>query len=145
MAFTETLTERFAFVGQIAPSNHTNNVDNSIAGIDMRAIRRLITVIHNGALAGAVTCYYQASRFANMANAVNVATTVPVNTNTNNRISTCEVRADQLPANTRYVQPLVTYLVAGNEAGVLVLGDECAYKPGNQFTIANTVDVQAVT
>jgi hypothetical protein len=143
--FTETLTERFAFVGYIPPTNHTANTDNSIAGIDMSNIRRLMCIVAEGVNPGSYNLYFQASANANMAGPSNVAGSVPVNTNAANTISTLEIRADQLPAGTRYVQPVPQFTTAGHFVTVICLGDECHYKPGNQFTIANTVTVQAVT
>ena len=143
--FTETLTERFAFVGYIPPTNHGANTDNSIAGIDMSNIRRLMCIVAEGVNPGSYNLYFQASANANMVGPVNVAGAVPVNTNVANQMSTLEVRADQLPAGTRYVQPVPQFTTAGHFATVICIGDEAQYKPGNQFTINNTMAVQAVT
>jgi hypothetical protein len=145
--FTEQLVERLAVVGQINSSNHAANTDTSIAGIDMSVIRRLVTILDVGVLGSSanVQVYYRASAQANMNTTTNVAGSIPLTVNTNARISLLEVRADQLPANTRYCQPVVIVNTAASNIGVVVLGDECAYKPGKQFDVANTVDTRAVT
>ncbi len=146
--FTETLTERWAIVGQIPPSNHTANTDSSIAGIDMSVLRRLITILDMGVGFGAsanAQLFYRASAQANMNVTTNVAASIPLTVNTNNRIATVEVRADQLPAGTRYVQPVLIINTAAANIGVIVIGDEAGYRPGSQYTTANTVSSQAVT
>lgn len=142
MAFTETLTERFAF-GQFLPfSNHASNTDSQIAGFDMSKIRRLMAIIEVGVVAagGNVTAWWVASAYSNMSGQTNVDSAVAHNAvNTANRLYTMEVRADQLPAGTRYVRPLLTIGGATVNLGVHLIGDESAYKPGNQFTVANQV------
>jgi hypothetical protein len=146
--FTETLTERLAVVGQIPPSNHAANTDTSVAGIDMSVLRRLITILDMGVGFGAnanAQLYYRASAQANMNVTTNVAGAIPLTVNTNNRVATVEVRADQLPAGTRYVQPVLIINTAAANIGVICLGEDAGYKPGNQFTIVNTVSSQAVT
>lgn len=145
--FTEQLIERWAVLGQIASSNHAANTDTSIAGIDMSTIRRLCTILDVGVLGSSanIQIYYRASATANMASPTNVAAAIPLTTNTNARVSLVEVRADQLPSGTRYVQPVVIVNTAASNIGVVVIGDEAAYKPGNQFTIANTVDQKLAT
>jgi hypothetical protein len=147
VAFTETLTQRFAFMGQIASSNHAANTDTSIAGIDMFDIRRLMTILDVGVVGASanIQVYYRASATANMASPTNVAGSIPLTCNTSNRIDTLEVRADQLPAGTRYVQPVMIINTAASNVGVIVLGDEISHKPGSALTIANTVDQGIVT
>jgi hypothetical protein len=145
--FTETLTQSLAVMGAIPASNHAANTDTAIAGIDMSIIRRLIAYLDVGVLGtnANVQLYFRASAQANMNTTTNVAPAIPVTVNTNNRISSLEVRADQLPANTRYVQPVLIVNTAASFVGLLVLGGESSYKPANQFTLANTVDTAAVT
>jgi len=145
--WTERLIERYAFVGVIPPTNHTNNTDTTIAGIDMSKIRRLLTIVNVGTLgSGAnVQVYYQASANSNMAGPINVASSIPITGNTNNRLELLEVRADQLPAGTRYVQPVIIVNTAASFVDAIVIGDEGAYKPNNQNTLANTVDQSVAT
>ncbi len=145
MSFTEQLTQGLAVVGYIPPTNHAANTDNSIAGIDMSHFVRLITYVQLGVSAGGnLQLYYQASSQSNMVNPVNVASAVGWTVNTANRISSLEVRADQLPAGTRYIQPCFVTNTAANFSSVLVLGDSSAYKPASQWTITNTLDTAGV-
>ena len=146
--FTEQLTQSLAVLGQLPFSNHaTNTGDNSIAGIDMSVIRRLITIADVGVCSatGNYQLYYAASANSNMAGPVNVAASVPLTGNTSNRVSTLEVRADQLPAGTRYVQPVLIVNTATINIGLIVLGGESGYKPANQFNKVNVADQQVVT
>ncbi len=146
--FTEQLTESLAVVGQLPCSNHaTNTGDNTIAGIDMSIFRRLITYLDVGVVnTGAnIQLYYQASAKANMASPVNVASAIPLTANTSNRIESLEVRADQLPAGTRYVQPILIVNTSQVNVGMLCLGGESAYKPASKYGVANVLDQGLVT
>jgi hypothetical protein len=149
MRFVEQITQMLALVGRIPPTNHgTNTGDNSIAGIDMSVLSRLITIANVGILdtanAANIQLYYRASATSNMASPTNVASSIPITANTNNRIETLEVRADQLPSGTRYVQPVL--IVNGATANISI---DCwataDYSPGNQFNVANLADQQVVT
>lgn len=147
VAFTEQLTEKLAVLGYIAPSNHTNNTDTTVAGIDMSTIRRLITYLQVGVLGSSanVQLYYQASANSNMTGTTNVASAIPITGNTNGRIESLEVRADQLPSGTRYVQPVLIVNTAASFVSMIVLGSDAEYSPANQYNIANTVDQKLVT
>ena len=142
--FTEQLTQALAVMGQIPCSNHTANTDTSVAGIDMSKLRRLITYLDCGILGGNVQLYYYSSANANMAGSTNLGnasgfTTQILTGNTSNRVESLEVRADQLPAGHRYVQPVLTVAVAGN-VGLIALGGESSYKPASQFNVVNVLD-----
>lgn len=137
--FTERLTESLAVMGQIPASNHTSNTDTSVLGIDMSRLRRLITYLDVGVLGtnAVLQLYYYSSANANMAGSTNLGnaagfTTQFLNANINNKVESLEIRADQLPAGHRYVQPVVTSNVASNW-GLICLGGESAYKPASQF------------
>jgi hypothetical protein len=152
--FTEQLTQALAVLGQLPAANQaaatynlgasTGNLTN---GIDMRAIRRLLAVFDIGVYGtnANVQGYFQASANLNMAGAVNVAAAIPLVANTNNRVETLEVRADQLPAGTRYVSLQVVVNTASVNLGVVLIGGESAYKPANQFNTANVLDQALVT
>ncbi len=145
--FTEQLTQSLAIMGRIPPTNHTTNTDTTVAGIDMSVIRRLLTVVNIGVLGtnSNIQIYYQASATANMASPTNVASAIPITGSTANRIETLEVRADQLPANTRYVQPVIIVNANSSFLSVECFGGCSAYSPANQFNLANTVDQAVVT
>jgi hypothetical protein len=144
-AFTETQSEALAFVGKIDPSNHAANTDNTIAGIDMSRFKRLIAIGQIGVLNANVQGYWEASAQANMNVVTNVANTIPVTANVANRAIIMEVRADQLPANTRYVRPVFIVNTGASFFGAVVLGCDANYKPASQFDLANTVSNRAVT
>lgn len=151
-AFTEQLTQFLAVVGMIPASNHTNNTDTSIAGIDMSRFRRVIAELNQGLIGTNVQLTFYSSANANMSGTTNLgnnstlfATTLPVLTSTtNNRVSTLEVRADQLPAGHRYLQPVMIVNTSAANVALTVYGADSEYSPGNQFVTANTVDQQVV-
>jgi hypothetical protein len=145
--FTEQLTQSLAVVGQIPSSNHAANTDRSVAGIDMSVIRRLLSVLDVGVVGGSanIQLWYESSANANMAGSTNLGNasgfSVQLLTcNTNNRVDTLEIRADQLPAGHRYVRPVVQVNTAASNVGLIALGGEASYKPANQFNVANTLD-----
>lgn len=148
--FTEQLTQSHAIVGYIPPSNHAANTDTSVAGIDMSNIRRLISLLQVGACTAApnVQLFYYSSANANMNGTTNLGnasgfTTQIVQAGTNNRIDSLEIRADQLPAGHRYVQPVVVTNSNATNLSLLCFGSDCNYKPDSQFTVANIVDAAA--
>lgn len=134
-------------MGQIPASNHASNTDTSVAGIDMRALRRLITFLDIGVIntSGTLSLFYYSSANANMVGSTNLGnsntfTTNILNCNTSNRIESLEIRADQLPAGHRYVQPVVVTGTTTANFGLIALGGEAAYKPANQFNVTNVLD-----
>ena len=147
--FTEQMTQRQAMVGYIAPSNHQANTDTTVAGIDMRALRRLRSYLQVGVLGtnANVQMFYYSSANSNMAGSTNLGnsasfdtTTTSLTGTTNGRVETLEVRADQLPAGHRYVQPVVITNTAASFWGLMCIAEEGSYKPENQFNVANIVD-----
>lgn len=149
--FTEQMSEALVPMGFIAPSSHTNNTDTTIAGIDMSIIRRLISYLAVGTLGtnANVQLFYYSSANANMAGSTNIGnassyTTAVLTATTNNRISSLEIRADQLPAGHRYVQPVIIVNAAASCVSLMALGGESSYKPANQLTPVNTVDQRVV-
>lgn len=134
-------------MGRIPPTNHGANTDTSVAGIDMSSIRRLMSVLNVGIVGASsnMQLFYYSSANANMAGSTNLGnvsgfTTQMLTCNTSNRVDTLEIRADQLPAGHRYVQPVVITNTAASNWGLVCYGGEAAYKPSSQFTPANTVD-----
>jgi len=129
-------------MGQIPSSNHAANTDTSIAGIDMSILRRLITYLDVGVVGASanIQLFYKASPNANMTGSTNLGTTTMLTCNTNNRVESLEIRADQLPAGTRYVQPVMIVNTAATNVGLIVLGGESSYKPANQYNVANVLD-----
>lgn len=156
--FTEQLTQALAVMGQMPSSNLATNAtaytigasqgaNNSANGFDMSTVRRLIAYLDVGVVGASANlqAYYQASANANMSGATNVASSIPVTTNTSNTVSSLEVRADQLPSGTRYVTLQLLVNTAASNVGAIVLGGEAAYKPANQFNTTNLLKVGAVT
>jgi hypothetical protein len=148
--FTEQLTQSLAVMGQLPSSNHASNTDASVAGIDMSNLRRLITYLDVGVIAagGTLQLFYKSSANANMAGSTNLgnaATPSILNCNTSNRVESLEIRADQLPAGHRYVQPVLITGTATANVGMIVLGGESAYRPASQFGTANVLDQGVVT
>lgn len=113
----------------------------------MSNLRRLITYADVGTIntSGTIQLYYKSSANANMAGSTNLGSTTVVNANNSNRVYSLEIRADQLPAGHRYVQPVITIGTTTANIGLLALGGEAAYKPASQFGTANTIDTATVT
>lgn len=143
--FTEQLSESLSIQGAISPSNHTNNTDATLPGVDMSLFKRLMAIINIGVLGGTnVQAYWRASANSNMNVTTNVAASIPLVASTANKVETMEVRADQLPAGTRYCQLVVITNTAGTFVDVVVLGGESAYKPAKNYDLAQ-VDQRIVT
>jgi hypothetical protein len=143
--FTEQLSEALAVVGYIPPTNHAANTDNTLAGIDASKFKRLLAIGMIGALNANVQGYWEASAQANMNVVTNVAAAIPLTANVANRAFFMELRADQLPANTRYVRPTFIVNTGASFLGVVVLGGESHFKPASQFDLANTISNRAIT
>ena len=143
--FTEQLTQALAVVGAVPPSNHAANTDTQIAGIDLRALRRLITFCNIGTGITNVQLFYYSSANANMAGSTNLGNaagfTVQILTGTTaNRVESLEIRADQLPAGHRYVQPVMVVNSSAANVDLLCLASDPSYMPCNQFNVANVLD-----
>jgi len=154
MAFTEQLTQALAILGQLPGANQAvatytvgAGTGNATNGVDMRAIRRLQAVFDVGIVGASanIQAYFQASANLNMAGPLNVAASIPLTFNTTNRVETLEVRADQLPAGTRYVTCQVVVNTAASNVGVILQGGESAYKPASQFGTVGVLDQGIVT
>jgi hypothetical protein len=139
------MSEALAVVGYIPPSNHAANTDNTIAGIDASKFKRLLAIGCIGVLNANVQGYWEASAQANMNVVTNVAASIPVTANVANRALFMEVRADQLPANTRYVRPVFIVNTGASFFGVIVLGGEAVNKPASGADVANLIANRAVT
>ena len=152
MAFTEQLTQALAVLGQQPSSNlasGTTNVGgvNSATGIDMSVIRRLIAYLDIGTLGASanVQFWFEASANANMNVVTNMGTTTMLTSSNSNRVSSLEVRADQLPAGTRYVRGKLLVNTAASNVGCIILGGESGYKPANQYDTTNVADQRIAT
>jgi hypothetical protein len=148
--FTEQLTQALSPQATLPPANYAAATKNILTpagnGVDMSVFRRVITFFNVGVVGGGnVQAYYQASAQANMNVVVNVATTIPLTFNTSNRLESLEVRADQLPAGTRYVNPVAIINTGPCNLDCEVLGGESSYKPANQYNTANVLDQGVVT
>jgi hypothetical protein len=147
MAFPEQLSQALAVMGQLPCSNHTTNTDTQIAAVDMSILRRLITYADVGVVntAGVGQLFYKSSANANMAGSTNtLGAATSVTFNTSNRVESIEVRADQLPAGHRYVQPVLVVSGSTMNVGLLVLGGESSYKPASAYNVTNVLDQSVV-
>jgi hypothetical protein len=146
--FTETLTQALAVMGQLPCSNHASNTDTQVAAIDMSVIRRLITYLDVGVIntSGTLQLFYKSSANANMAGSTNtLGAATSLTCNTSNRVESLEIRADQLPAGHRYVQPVLIVGTTVANVGMICLGGESGFKPANQFDVANVREQSVVT
>lgn len=133
---TEQITQATTFATPpFYPANQASNATPYRSGaLDMSVVRRAIGVASAGVIAsgGDITLVFQAC-LTSGGTFTNVTSGATVTLNTSNTMGTIEMRADQLPANTRYVK-LACY-VNGNAAfgAAFLLGQDCAYKPGSQY------------
>ena len=155
--FTEQLTQALAVMAQLPSSNlgtgttnigvSTSGAPNTGTGVDMSVFRRLIVYYDVGIIGASanIQAYFQASATANMASPTNVAGSIPLTFNTSSRVESLEVRADQLPAGTRYVRPVIVVNTAACNVGVIALAGESSYKPASSLNTANVLDQGVVT
>lgn len=145
MAFTEEMTQKIAIVDVINRVNNDNTNSNSI-GVDMSRFRRILYIVQNSGGTGTINGRLQASANANFNVLTNITGSNLNATNTVNGLQTTEVRADQLPANTRYVRLQITGSAAAVNIAAIGLATDANYNPANQFNLnASTVLGQVVT
>jgi hypothetical protein len=132
--FTEQMSQSLSLADVINGSSITNTNINSV-GVDMSRFRRFMYEIIVTAGAGTVDGRLQASAQANFNVVSNISGSNIAPLNTVNARKTIEVRADQLPAGTRYLRLQLT----GSVSAVTVLaegwGSEPNYKPASQFDL----------
>lgn len=148
MAFTEQLTQALAVVGHKAPAALTSGTTFVSSPVDMSVFRRVITYMDFAGFAtGTVTLFYaaannvafttagtQAGGVTNSTTWLSATALVTINSVAATRVESLEMRADQLPAGYRWVEPVFLLdTTATCTVGVIVLAGECAYKPGQQF------------
>jgi hypothetical protein len=114
-------------------------------GIDMQLFRRAMFVLDVGAFGagGTVDMKLQSSpdnaTWTDLAGGFSMAQMTQAGAN-NNKISTIEVRAGQLPMPTgRYVRAFVTVGIAATQLAVLPFGGEANHKPGSQKNDASVL------
>lgn len=146
--FTEQLTQKLCVIGAIPPTNHAAATDYSCAAADMSKFTRVIAYYNLGTAGASANMqgYFIASANANMVGNTNVAAAVPLtsNNNTANRVESLELRADQMPAGTRYCLPVLLVNTAALFSDCLFLG-EATYHPASQFNTTNVLDQASVT
>lgn len=150
--FTEQLTQALAVLAMIPSASQANGTNYTAystpgAGIDMSRVHRIITYLNVGAIPGSgnVQLYYIASANSNMAGNSNVATSIPLTGNTNNRVESLEMRSDQMPAGTRYAAPVLVINSGPVPCDLITLGADGIYKPESQFNTVNVLDQAVVT
>lgn len=148
---TETITQATAFAGLgLSPQNAgSNTTPGYTSGVmDMSKLRRALAVAQVGVLTGTANgiLVFQACS-ASDGTFTNVSGGASVTLSSSNTMGTIEIRADQLPANTRYLRSALYVNNNSAFASMFMIGQESAYKPGSQynFDTTNTNLVQNVT
>lgn len=163
--FTEQLSQGLGIMcAPLAPANRAGNTATNITGwvagpLDMGIFRRAWGVVNVGAILGAgasntVNAQFLAGSLTNTSQVTNVLAAgwtwntitngANVSISTNNNFATIEIRADQLPAGTRYLALLVNNNSAAFFDGWL-LGGQCAYSPGGVGNSNQLNTVQGLT
>lgn len=148
--YTETMKERQALAFK-APSTLSNSAVFTPA-LRMDVLRRVRAYFQLGTLTGSasVNISLQASATSD-GTFVNITTptTDPVVTAvvTDDSLNCLEIRADQLPAGMPWVRAYAIETATANAVvGILLIGDESSYKPGNAYnTTVPTNDVVTVS
>lgn len=163
--FTEQMTQQLGITcAPLPPVNRAGNTNTNINGwivgpLDMGLYRRAMGFLSVGAMLGAGAVNACNASFL-AGNTTNTACTDLTNTSTwnwasisgganasistNNNFATLEIRADQLPANSRYL----ALLINNNSAtffSAFLLGGECAYSPGGKGSENQLNTVQGLT
>lgn len=151
MSFTETLKERqgLSFV-TTTTINAGSTASVSTPALNMAYFRRVRAFLVLGTLTSTasvnISLQASASSGSGFSN-ITVLTTNPTVTaiTTDDSLNCLEIRADQLPAGTQYIRATATETASQNAVVTIVMvGDESAYKPGNQFNASTpTNDVVA--
>lgn len=134
MSFTEQLTQGLAIADVINRTNNDNTNTNS-AGIDMSRGRRALYIIINSGGTGTIDGRLQAAANSNFNVVSNITGSNLNQTNTVNGVQTVEVRADQLPAGTRYVRLQLTGSAAAVNVQAIGFLGEASFKPASQFNL----------
>jgi hypothetical protein len=87
-----------------------------------------------------LTCWYTASATTNGTYAA-FATNTTVTLNTNNSEATLEVRADQLPSGTQFVQLNILVPVANAIIAAELWGSQSSYAPASQFNFTTNTSL----
>lgn len=143
MNFTEQMVQFLAMpAAPLTPTNQASNATAYKVGpFTMAEARRVMGITNVGVITGAgvVTSVWQACS-ASGGTFTNVASGASAALNTSNTVSLIEMRADQLPANTSWLQLAVFVSVNAAFFSAEVLMGDVAYSPANQydFDVSNT-------
>ncbi len=146
--FTETMTQALAIMDVINSTNITNANSNS-AGLDMSEVKRcryFLKSINLGA-AGTLDARLQSSPNSNFNVVHNITNTNIVQVNTNNVISTIEVRSDQVTQQNNGDRFVRLQMTGGGNAitvDAFGLGGESIQSPASQFGLGTNFVQQAV-
>lgn len=142
-AFPEQLTEALSLpTPSLSPQNvaSNNSTPTTVGSIDMSKFRRAIAFVSTGVLS-ATNTLIQFEASANAANSFSNVSGGPTIVVANNTWDgTLEIRADQMPANTRYLRlSLLTTggVNTGHFLSAFLVGGCSAYKPAKQYDGSN--------
>ena len=143
--FTEQLTEALS-VYDYTPPQAVSNASINTGGFDMTKFRRVMWVITAGSMgaAGTLDGRIQTSVNSNFVGAANLASTNITQIVANNLCVSVEIRADQIPANARYIR---LNLTGGGNAitiGAVGLGGCSSFKPAKQFDNTSVITQRLV-
>ncbi len=162
MLFTEQLVQALAVVGHTPAGPQTSGTVYVSSPVDMAVFRRAIALVDMGAMnsatasgtsttgttpIGTVVLQWFAANNVQFTTTGTATSGAPSNTTTAaatatlivgstgaTRVEKFEIRADQLPAGTRWAQLQISVSSASVPIfGVVILGALAGYSPGNQF------------
>ncbi len=148
MLFTEQLVQALAVVGHTPAASQTSGTVYVSSPVDMMVFRRAIALIDMGVMpSGTVLAQWFAGNNVQMTTTGTSTSGAPSNTTTAaatasllvgtsgaTRVEKFEIRADQLPTGTRWAQLQISVSAAAAPVfGVIILGADPCYSPGNQF------------
>ncbi len=141
--YTEQLTQALAVVGAIHAVSHATGTDVTITDIDIAKYKRLLFLIDVGAIGtGTVDAKLRESKTAG-GTYQDISGGAITQITASSKITTIEIRADELDAGYEFVQLSLTVGTAAVLLAVLVLGGEGVHKPVGGSVGGN--DIAAVT
>ena len=144
--YTEQLTQALSIVGKLDPVSLAAATPTAVKSVDMRKFKRALFILDVGVFGSSATVDMKLQASADNSSFTDLATLAPTLTGVaitqmtagggNNKLTSLEIRADQMPAGYRYVQALITVGTAATLVSGIALGGESAQKPGQVNDIA---------
>lgn len=142
----EQLSQQLAVVGHAAAGSQVSGTVLVSSPVDMMVFRRCLVLVDVGVFpSGTAVLSFNAANNVAFTTAgtnsqgvtnttVTAGGTIVMGATAATRVEELEIRSDQLPTGTRWIQPQISVSSGAIPVfGVIVLGGEAEYKPASQF------------